>query len=206
MTTAEQRSFTMIYNRAKAADKLPWNHREPTHFLSTVAANRPKKGNALDIGCGSGVDSVYLAGQGWNVTSLDFVPDALRMTGERAKKAGIDLNIVQADVTAWNAPQRYDLIVDAGCLHNMKPVRHDAYRRRLMEWLTDDGDFVLVHYLKRHALDWRPVGPTRRSRQWVEAFFAPGLVEKDYLEKTYTGLPIVIGPTMAMSTYWFRRR
>jgi len=205
MTTAEQRSFTMIYNRAKEAERLPWNHREPTRFLNAISDGRAQKGRALDVGCGSGVDSVFLANQGWTVTSLDFIPDALRMTGQRAEKAGVKLNLVQADVTHWDAGQRFDLIVDAGCLHNMKPVRHQQYRRRLLEWLADDGDFVLVHYLKRHALDWRPIGPRRVYRETIEKFFAPDLVERDFVKNIYTGLPIMIGPTMAMATYRFRR-
>jgi len=34
---------------------------------------------------------------------------------------------------------------------------------------------------------------------------APELTEKNYHQKISTGLPIIIGPSLALSTYWFRR-
>jgi len=48
----------------------------PTLFLAEIGQRR-KPGRALDIGCGAGTDSVYLAKKVWDVTSLDFMPKAL---------------------------------------------------------------------------------------------------------------------------------
>ena len=206
MTTAEQRTFSMIYNRVKDPKRLPWNHTDPTHFLEPISERRTDKGRALDIGCGSGVDSVFLAQQGWQVTSLDFIAQALDMTRARAAEHNVTLDAHQADVTTWPNNDKYDLIVDAGVLHNMHKLRHDAYKRRILDWLAEDGDFVLVHYLKRHALDWRPIGPRREYRESIIEFFGPDLKEHDFTKDRFTGLPIFIGPTMEMATYWFRRR
>ncbi len=199
------KSFEGIYDEAGEADKLPWAHSEPTPFLPEVTQAREKPGRALDIGCGSGVDSVYLAELGWDVTSLDFMADAQKWTGDRAKKAGVNLHLVQQDVTTWDNTDTFDLILDAGVLHNMKPVQKPEYRKRILKWLAPDGVYILCHFEKRHMFEWRPIGPRRISRTNIQKMFAPELIEKNYHQKISTGLPIIIGPSLALSTYWFRR-
>ena len=170
MTTHEKNTFLQTYQWAGKWEELPWAHDEPTLFLSEIC-NRRTPGTALDIGCGSGTDSVYLAQQGWDVTSLDFIPKALEYTQQRAEKLGVSITPVEADITTWEPPHSYDLVLDHGLLHNMDPERYPAYRERLMNAIADDGEFVLLH--------WHPlypdqphgkVGPRRVSREAIKEF------------------------------------
>jgi 2-polyprenyl-3-methyl-5-hydroxy-6-metoxy-1,4-benzoquinol methylase len=202
---SEEFVFKKIYERIDNPEKLPWAHTEPTPFLDAIVKSRSTPGTVLDIGCGSGVDSVYLAEQGWDVTAMDFALDALDMTRARAEHAGVTMNYLQADAVTHNLPKKFDIVVDAGVLHNMKRARHEAYKQQLMNWLSDDGDLVLVHFEKRHTTDWRPIGPRRVSRENIKKFFAPEMIEKDFHQHISTGLPFFIGPTLAMATYWFKR-
>ena len=127
MSTHEKDTFTSTYQWASSWEQLPWSHSEPTLFLSEVCRRR-EPATALDIGCGGGTDSIFLAGQGWDVTALDFIDKALEYTEQRAKEAGVTLTTVEADITTWEPPRQYDLILDHGLLHNMDPERHAAYR------------------------------------------------------------------------------
>ena len=83
MSTHEKKTFIGTYDWAKNWQDLPWSHDEPTLFLAEVC-RRQKAGRALDVGCGAGTDSVFLATQGWQVTALDFVPKALEYTHQAA--------------------------------------------------------------------------------------------------------------------------
>ena len=47
----------------------------------------PVPGRALDIGCGSGRDAVYLAERGWRVTAVDSVDKALASAQQRAARS-----------------------------------------------------------------------------------------------------------------------
>jgi SAM-dependent methyltransferase len=205
MSTHEKATFIQTYQWAQDWSQLPWAHDEPTLFLAELCKQR-RPGTALDIGCGAGTDSVYLAQQGWDVTALDFVPKALEFTQARAKAAGVDVTPVEADITTWDAPQAFDLVLDHGLLHNMDPVRFPAYRERLMKVVAPHGDFVLLH--------WHPlypgqksgeVGPTRRSREEIKAFFAPEFQERYYAQEEFEDLPDMVGGGMAQAHYWFRR-
>jgi SAM-dependent methyltransferase len=205
MTTHEKKTFFATYDWAKSWHDLPWAHDEPTLFLAEITRRR-KPGRALDLGCGAGTDSVFLAAQGWEVTALDFMPKALSYTTERARAAGVTLTPVEADVTEWRAPHAYDLVLDHGLLHNMDPVRHAAYRERLLESLAEDGDFVLLHWHPRFPGQANGrMGPRRVDREAITAFFAPELQERYFTREEFEDLPDMVGGGMVQAYYWFRR-
>lgn len=205
MSTHEKETFLQTYDWVKGWEDLPWAHDEPTLFLAEVCHMR-SPGTALDIGCGAGTDSVYLAQQGWDVTSLDFMPKALEFTQQRAREAGVDVTPVEADVTTWEPPHQFDLVLDHGLLHNMDPVRYPAYRERVIGAVADEGDFVLLH--------WHPLypdqpngkmGPRRVDRESIRDFFAPELQERYFAAEEFEDLPDLVGRGMRQAYYWFRR-
>ena len=204
MPSSQVKKYQFLYKRTKGnAGKLPWAHKEPTKFLSDIVQKR-EPGRALDVGCGSGVDSVYLARNGWDVTSLDLVEEPLRMTEERAKQEGVKLTIRQADITEWPNTEQFDLIVDAGVLHNLPKAFRADHCKRIKSWLKSDGNFVLVHHFKRHSMDWAPIGPRRVAREEIDNLFAPEFTEKGYETVIFNGLPLIVGKSLAQSYYWFQ--
>ncbi len=56
----------------------PWDSGiSPPELVATIeGANALTPGKALDLGCGTGTNSVYLARHGWAATGVDFVPRA----------------------------------------------------------------------------------------------------------------------------------
>lgn len=205
MNTHEKDTFTATYEWAPGWEDLPWSHEEPTLFLAEICRRR-KPGRALDIGCGAGTDSLFLAQQGWEVTSLDFMPKALEYTVKRAEDAGVAVSPVEADITEWEPPHKYDLVLDHGLLHNMDPVRYAAYRDTVLQALADDGEFVLLH--------WHPLydgqasgkmGPTRVNRADIKRFFAPELQERFFAREEFEDLTSLVGGGMVQAYYWFRR-
>lgn len=205
MSSHEKKTFFATYDWAKTWQELPWAHQEPTLFLAEVCRRRPP-GRVLDMGCGAGTDSLFLATMGWQVTALDFMPRALEYAQARAAQQGVTIHTVEADITDWQPPGRFDLVLDHGLLHNMDPVRHAAYRACLMQALADDGDFILLH--------WHPLvpgqangrmGPRRVDRETLKAFFAPELQERYFACEEFEDLPDVVGGGMTQACYWFRR-
>ena len=77
-------------------------------------------GAALDLGCGSGIWAVALARRGWQVTGVDFVPKALRKARARAEEAGVELRLLEGDVTSLpsDVGSGYQLLLDFGCFHD----------------------------------------------------------------------------------------
>lgn len=205
MSTHEQKTFKATYEWASNWRDLPWAHEAPTLFLAEICERRPP-GRALDIGCGAGTDSVYLARRGWEVTALDFMARALEYTSNRAAEAGVTVRTVQADITEWAAPGPFDLVLDHGLLHNVDPVRHAAYREHLLRAIGDESDFVLLHWHPRYPgqPDGR-MGPHRANRAQILDFFAPELQERFFALEEFEDLPDLVGGGMSQACYWFRR-
>jgi SAM-dependent methyltransferase len=207
--TPEKKTFFATYDWAKGWQDLPWAHDEPTLFLAEIsqlrrASGRP--GRALDIGCGAGTDSVFLARAGWEVTSLDFMPKALAYTGQRAAEAGVTVRLVEADITEWQPDGPYDLVLDHGLLHNMDPVRYPAYRERVLKALAGvAGMPVEQHEVPVVGQGNGRMGPNRVSREDIQKFFAPELQERFFAREEYEDLPDLVGGGMSQAYYWFRR-
>jgi 2-polyprenyl-3-methyl-5-hydroxy-6-metoxy-1,4-benzoquinol methylase len=89
----------------------PWERMAEPPVADQIAAlfdreeneRQPPYGRALDVGCGRGIWAARLADRGWEVTGVDNVPQALRAARERAREAGVEVRLVQGDVTALRA-------------------------------------------------------------------------------------------------------
>jgi SAM-dependent methyltransferase len=110
----------------------PWDRDEVPPQVKEVAADSPRPGRALDIGCGTGRDAVYLTQEGWAVTGVDAVPQALDAARERGKTAGVEVEWVEGDVTRLEElglREGYDLVVDRGCFHGLPDDAREACAR-----------------------------------------------------------------------------
>jgi len=194
-----------LYARAGGAPEgLPWHRAEPDAVLQRVVAASMSHGRALDVGCGSGVFSAYLAKQGYRVTAIDLHPAAVAMARRLAEGFGDKLSVFEADFFSFKSAEPFDLVYDSGCLHCMKGGALQDYKSQLLRLLAPGGDYVLAHFDKRHAFDWRPMGPRRRTPAQLEPLFAP---ELELREKSSgeVAVPLPIGPVVRGTVYWFHR-
>ena len=81
--------------RYGAADQV-WSGNPNGRLVVEVDGLEP--GRALDVGCGEGADSVWLAEQGWKVVSLDVAAPALDRASAAAASRGVSIETVCADL------------------------------------------------------------------------------------------------------------
>jgi SAM-dependent methyltransferase len=142
-------------------------------------------GRALDLGCGSGIWSVELAGRGWDVTGVDFVPKALRRARDRAEERGVQVRFIAGDVTALtnlDAGSGYRLLLDFGCFHDELT---DAQRRaeaREATALAEPGATLLISAFKPGRRGPLPRGASAEDIQ--AAFHEWELVDDEQLDVT----------------------
>ncbi len=121
----------------------PWDTGIPPPEVVAYAARHPA-GRALDIGCGTGASSVYLAQAGWRVTGIDFVALAIRRARQRARDARVDVDFRVGAVPAFrDVHGPFDLALDVGCLHTLDRVTRTGYATGLAQ-LTRPGATLLV--------------------------------------------------------------
>jgi ubiquinone/menaquinone biosynthesis C-methylase UbiE len=130
-------------------------------------------GSALDLGCGTGDSSIYLAQHGWTVTGVDFVPKALDKARAKAGAAGLSINFVNADVTHLSQAgigADFPLIVDNGCLHNMSDNDRDAYVREVSAVAAPDARLLIVAFLPGGRFGVRGVEPAEMERRFTSGW------------------------------------
>lgn len=85
---------------------------EPNLFLAGQAALFRPGQRALDIACGEGRNSVWLAQRGCDVLGIDVSPLALKKARSLAENAEVNAEFRHADVRAWRwAPASFDVVV-----------------------------------------------------------------------------------------------
>ena len=130
----------------------------------------PPYGPALDLGTGSAVWGVQLAQRGWRVTGIDIVEKALRRARERVDEAGVEVRLIQGDVTALrdsDIGSDFRLVVDTGTFHGLTDAQREAMAREVSAVCADDATVVLDCFAPRRR------GPLPRgaSRADVERAF-----------------------------------
>ncbi len=120
---------------------------EGVHVLDFVIGDEIEHlepGRALDLGCGAGSNAIMLAGQGWTVTGVDWSEEAVRLATEAAAAKGIDARFMVGDVTTWEPPEQYDLVISTYAL----PAGDDARTaiRTARSALAEGGTLLVVEW------------------------------------------------------------
>jgi len=163
-------TFTLMYGLGLT----PWDgHALPSWLRGQVEEpGGLTPGRALDVGCGSGDTSIYLAQHGWTVTGIDFVNRALERARSKTAAAGVSVRYQQADVTQLAASGiggGFDLIVDNGCLHGLDGEQRDAYVREVGAAAAPGARLLIMAFAAQKRR-----GPPGIDRAELETRFAPG--------------------------------
>jgi 2-polyprenyl-3-methyl-5-hydroxy-6-metoxy-1,4-benzoquinol methylase len=95
----------------------PWETGQPSsERRRVIEAENMRPCRVSELGCGSGINAVWLAQQGFDVTALDFNQLAIAKAHERSQAAGVSVRFMQADVLNFDeALEPYPFFFDRGC-------------------------------------------------------------------------------------------
>jgi 2-polyprenyl-3-methyl-5-hydroxy-6-metoxy-1,4-benzoquinol methylase len=133
---------------------LQWESENPVGALVELF-DRPdfQPGRVLELGCGDGVNAVFMASRGCAVTAIDVSPTALEMAREKQRNAGVEVDFIASDAFALEpAREPYDFVFDRGLLHHLPVFRFEDYRDLVADRLTHGGLFHLIC----HHISTRP--------------------------------------------------
>jgi ubiquinone/menaquinone biosynthesis C-methylase UbiE len=78
----------------------------------------PKGLKIVDMGCGEGRDSIFLAKKGFDVTAIDVSRSAVKRAKKQSKQEGLSMEVLVADITSLPIRDEiYDLAINVACLH-----------------------------------------------------------------------------------------
>lgn len=117
--------------------------------ITSTAARK----SALDVGCGEGADSVWLAEQGWQVTGVDISSVALRRARDHAATLPLAGSIAweHHDLLLWTPQASSFDLVNAQFMHLPRNDRERVYHH-LAAAVALDGTLLIVGHSASDAL------------------------------------------------------
>lgn len=151
---------------------LPWDHGMPdTNLQRIVERFRIPQGKALDIGCGTGENILWLSRAGFTVTGCDLSPTAIEMA--QAKSGSESCHLFAADfITApiTNAP--FDLAFDRGCFHSVRGEgAREAFPQKVASVLKEGGLWLSI--IGNADEPKREVGPPQMTAREIAELVEP---------------------------------
>jgi len=151
---------------------------EPRQTLLDAADRFDAPGHAVDLGCGTGRDTLELLDRGWRVLAIDSEPDAIGALRERAGEDGrrrLATEVARMEDAIW--PETL-LVTSSYALPFCPPERFGGLWERIVGSLSSGARFC-GQFFGDHD-DWAPGDGdmTFQTRSEVERLLAAFVLER----------------------------
>lgn len=164
------------WNESYVSGDTPWDTGEPDeHLVEFVRAGAVSTGRALDIGCGTGTNALWLARQGFSVFGIDLASTAVEKARAKADGTGLDCRFEVLDFLndrVTNGP--FGFVFDRGCFHVFDEAGdRERFAEHVAALLAPGGRWLsLIGSTEGPERDW---GPPRRTAREVTDSIEPVL-------------------------------
>ena len=195
--------MSLVYRIMYLVGFSPWDTGEVPAELTALVEGQGAlpPGRALDVGCGTGTQSVYLAGQGWEVTGIDAVDRPLRRARARASTSGVSVRWIRGDVTKLQEAglePGISLFFDRGCFHGLNERQRAAYASGITELAAPGATLLLMSFAPNNVL----VAPTGADEPEIVRTFDGW----ELVSSTGDTGPDPDGPLRNVPRRWYRLR
>jgi len=176
---------SMEWNDHYASGDLPWDTGEvDEHLVAFVSGSGVAPGAALEIGCGTGTNALWLAQRGFDVLGVDVSPLAIDQARERLSAPAPRCRFEVHDFLGAAPAGSFSLVFDRGCFHVFDDAEDRArFAARVAEVLAPDG--VWLSLMGSTEGPPREVGPPRRTARDVAAAIEPVLAISELAAVTF---------------------
>ena len=117
------------WNQRYVDGPTPWDSGLPSKELKRVLEQwQIAPCRAVDLGCGTGTNAIYLAQQGFDVMGFDCAPLALEEARSKAKLVNVSVEFLEVDLCNFSKEvQPFDFLFDRGCYHCLRQIDLDGF-------------------------------------------------------------------------------
>jgi len=164
------------WNESYAAGELPWDTGEPEPLLvEFVTTSRVQPARALEIGSGTGTNSIWLAERGFDVLGIDVAPRAVERATAKLNGRDLPCRFAVLDFLAGTPEDgSFRFVFDRGCFHVFdEPEERGRFAAQVAAMLAPGG--IWLSLIGSTEGPPREVGPPRRSAREVTLAIEPAL-------------------------------
>jgi ubiquinone/menaquinone biosynthesis C-methylase UbiE len=163
----------------------PWQIDRPQPEVIQLIEQGKFESPVLDLGCGTGDNTIELARHGLVVKGLDAVPEALERARKKTEQAGLKQSpeFVLADALRFaESGLKARTVLDCALFHTFSNEERKDYIRGLEAVLSPGGR---LHILSFSELETRQPGPRRLSLSEITGSFGAGWRVEDSVRCRY---------------------
>ena len=165
--------YTIMEERYKSGD-VPWDDELPPPEVMDLVSNL-EPGMALDLGCGYGRATIFMARLGWQVDAIDIIPDAVAKAAKRSREAGVSARFHIASILDLGfLSATYDLAIDVGCGHSLTNEGLVQYRDILRGLLRPGGYFLIFARMRTEDQEESETSLSGIKQDYILSTFSTG--------------------------------
>ncbi len=171
--------YEVIYRYFRA----PWDVAAREELVSLVESGHIKPCRAIDLGCGTGANAIYLAQKGFEVTGVDYAAVAIEKARTRARDSRVQVDFIVDDLTRLcHVSGTFDFLLDYGVLDDLRLGERKLYLHNILP-LTHPGSRYLLWGFEYPMRWWEKFVP------FLDVPFYPDEIEQRFgpyfeIEKT----------------------
>lgn len=144
---SDKEIFEKVYSEPGAG----WTKEEaPTELVELVESGQVFPCKALDIGCGEGFYSIYLASKKFDVLGIDLSGKAIEYAAKNAIMADSTAGFMQMDVKSLivlvEMGDLFDFVLEWSLLHHIHPMEREAYIGDLSRIVNKGGKYLATSF------------------------------------------------------------
>ena len=134
------------WNQRYIDESTPWDSGEPSKELTRALDQKLiEPCRVLELGCGTGTNAIFLARAGFSVTAVDLSEEALRQARSKAEAAGVDIEFIQADVTALpDLGEAFPFVFDRGTYHVVRELNLAGFIETISKVVAPGGIYLVM--------------------------------------------------------------
>lgn len=162
------------YSKRYKSGDTPWDVGQPDFNLIEVVTEKPVLScSALDIGCGTGDNAIWMARHGFQVTGTDTSEVAIEKAKEKALKSNVECDFVLLDFFKDRIDGGpFGFVFDRGCFHSFGAEKdRRRFARNVADLLEEAGLWLTI--VGNADEDRKGPGPPQRTAGDIVAAVEP---------------------------------
>jgi SAM-dependent methyltransferase len=173
----------LVYELGYRYFRMPWEMGPRQELVQLIENGRITPSRAIDLGCGTGSNAIFLAQKGFDVTGVDYASSAIEKARRKADGLKVKVEFIVDDLTNLQKVKgTFDFLVDYGALDDLSPRNRNLYVANILplvhhgscfllwcfEWRLSWWERILTRLLPFGALALEPGEAERRFGEYFK--------------------------------------